>query len=311
ILILLARWTKGVVNLIQEKGFKDDTFFYHLGDNGHAYHYNSAYKNSIYFKCMKYDQLQCKGRAILKDKGAAFIHTKPHNHPPNPDLVQERAIHRAILKDCRELKWVSYRQILDTHRSDRRYRRRVRARMTMPRLRSSMRKARLDTYPEIPPTLEELTIELMDDSNGHIIHTEGDDSIYAGSVTASDGSHHLIFMSNEQKWLLGEVRVIHADGTFKSRPASPASSQLFCIVTTWETYPSQKWMVESTSNQRRLVIPLCWVLMERRTLAAYRAVFSFLRDQTNLNPRKIITDFEYSQQRAWRLEFPGAEIQGC
>ncbi|KAE8745172.1 hypothetical protein FOCC_FOCC008238 [Frankliniella occidentalis] len=158
-----------------------------------------------------------------------------------------------------------------------------------------MRRARLETYPEIPQTLEELSAALLDVNNAHIIQTEGDDFIYAGSVTARDGSHHVIFMSEEQKWILGEAEVLHADGTFKSRPATPRSSQLFCIVTTWETH----------------VVPLCWVLMERRTISAYRAVFQFLKNQTAINPRKIITDFEYPQQRAWQIEFPRASIQGC
>ncbi len=108
--------------------------------------------------------------------------------------------------------------------------------MTMPR-HPSMRRARLRTYPPIPASLEELSEALLGEQNVHIIQTEGDDTIYAGSVTtAADGSHHVIFMSNEQRWMLGQVNVLHADGTFKSRPATPGSCQLFTIVTTWDTH---------------------------------------------------------------------------
>jgi hypothetical protein len=53
------------------------------------------------------------------------------------------------------------------------------------------------------------------------------------------------------------------------------------------------------------VIPLGWALMERRTLSAYKALFSLLKQVCpNFNPETIITDWEYAQQKAWQEHFP-------
>jgi len=45
--------------------------------------------------------------------------------------------------------------------------------------------------------------------------------------------------------------------------------------------------------------------MERKTLSAYRAVFRLIkRVCPAFNPEKIVTDWEYNQQRAWQEAFP-------
>jgi len=45
--------------------------------------------------------------------------------------------------------------------------------------------------------------------------------------------------------------------------------------------------------------------MEKRTISAYRAVFSLLKDVCpNLDPRVILTDWERAQQAAWQEAFP-------
>lgn len=60
------------------------------------------------------------------------------------------------------------------------------------------------------------------------------------------------------------------------------------------------------------IIPLGWVLMGRRSEAAYDAVLELLK---NLNPEiypsHVVTDFEIAQQQAWRTAFPRCKVQGC
>ena len=68
---------------------------------------------------------------------------------------------------------------------------------------------------------------------------DGEESMYAGSVTATDGSHHVAFMSPRAGQFLQHCRLIHGDGTFRARPATPPSSQCFVLVTTWRNCVSK------------------------------------------------------------------------
>lgn len=113
-----------------------------------------------------------------------------------------------------------------------RYSRRVRARMNLRRLHASMSRRRINRYPGIPDTLRDLTRELL--GNAGISKTVDDlENLYAGSITAADGSHHVAFFSPRMLRFLGNLKLIQADGTFRARPALPPSRQCFVLVTTW------------------------------------------------------------------------------
>lgn len=66
-------------------------------------------------------------------------------------------------------------------------------------------------------------------------------------------------------------------------------------------------------NWDHTVIPLGWVLMQRRTTRAYEAVLRtirvLLRGADNF--QRIITDFEPATRRAFANVFPGVHRQGC
>lgn len=99
-----------------------------------------------------------------------------------------------------------------------------------------MYKARMDSYPQIPDTLSELTQLLFQRRWRKISSTiDGDDNLYAGSITALDGSHNVIFMSKRMRDFSGRISVLQSDGTFtfKARPIVPPSSQVFVLVTPW------------------------------------------------------------------------------
>jgi len=45
--------------------------------------------------------------------------------------------------------------------------------------------------------------------------------------------------------------------------------------------------------------------MERKSLPAYKSVFELLQNLCpNFQPEKIVTDWEYAQQKAWQETFP-------
>lgn len=103
--------------------------------------------------------------------------------------------------------------------------------MTLRRLRTPMYQARMRAYPPIPYTLQDLTRLLL--HNPNISETvDGEDNMYAGSVTAADGSHHVAFISRRMLHYMGRLKCIQGDGTFRARPAVPPSCQCFVLVTT-------------------------------------------------------------------------------
>ena len=106
--------------------------------------------------------------------------------------------------------------------------------MTMRRLRSAMYNKRKKSFPEIPQSLQGLTQILLQPQFRHISSTiDETDNLYAGSVTAHDGSHHVLFMSKRMLGHMAEVKILQADGTFRARPAVPPSTQCFVIATPW------------------------------------------------------------------------------
>jgi len=114
-----------------------------------------------------------------------------------------------------------------------RYSRRVRSRMNMRRLRTPMYRARMASFPPLPQTLRELTQVLL--QNPRISKTvDGEENLYAGSVDADDGSHHVLFVTPRMREVLQQCIIVQGDGTFRARPATPPSSQCFVLVTTYK-----------------------------------------------------------------------------
>lgn len=114
-----------------------------------------------------------------------------------------------------------------------RYSRNVRRRMNVRRLRTSMYRARSRTFPPVPQTLLELTQVLLQNPRVSVT-VDGEQNMYAGSITADDGSHHVVFVSQRMLDFMGQCKLLQGDGTFKSRPATPESAQCFNIVTTYK-----------------------------------------------------------------------------
>lgn len=104
--------------------------------------------------------------------------------------------------------------------------------MTLRRLSSAMARKRNERFPNIPLSLADLTRELLQNNNVSKTIDETQ-NLYAGSATATDGSHVVAFFSPRMLTFLANLKTIQGDGTFKSRPAVPDSRQCFVIVTTW------------------------------------------------------------------------------
>lgn len=125
--------------------------------------------------------------------------------------------------------------------------------MTVNKLRHAMYKKRMKKYPNIPHTLSDLTRVLL--QNPHISTTVDDEeNLYAGSITALDGSHHVAFFSPRMLEHMGKVKTIQGDGTFRARPLFPLSSQCFVIVTTWNDCVSMNLLIRRHYNDQLLAV---------------------------------------------------------
>lgn len=78
-----------------------------------------------------------------------------------------------------------------------------------------MQRARAGVFPRLPVSLEHLTRILEDPAWKSLTNTlDLLDNIYAGSKTATDGSHHIVFMSARGNDLMRNVDTLFLDGTF-------------------------------------------------------------------------------------------------
>lgn len=120
LLTLIADFAQGV-QMICENGYKPGSHYYHLGDGRYAYHVSDDTWGSIYFKCVFYER-GCRGRAVLRHHNGRFRETQPHNHPPDPNFVEDRHFRENLVQNIRAAgRVVNHQEILDQFRSDRRY----------------------------------------------------------------------------------------------------------------------------------------------------------------------------------------------
>lgn len=98
-----------------------------------------------------------------------------------------------------------------------------------------MQRARARMFPPPPDSLLELTDILQDPRYAVITATDdAEDNLYAASVTAQDGSHHIIFMSRRMARVARSLNTLFADGTFKTLPSMEeldAASQVNSLFT--------------------------------------------------------------------------------
>ncbi|KAK3921439.1 DNA excision repair protein ERCC-6-like 2 [Frankliniella fusca] len=208
-------------------------------------------------------------------------------------------LRRRILKRCRSLEVVTFRDIITEE--SRGYPREIKRRCRLGKMRSAMQRARYSVLPPPPLTLRQLTDILQDPHYTVLTNTDdGQDNIYAASVTDTQGSHHIIFMSQRMARVMKRLSILFGDGTFLTLPVLEdldAASQIFAIVGNWD----------------HTIVPLAWVLMQRQTVPAYRAVFRALKALVGDFPHlsKFISDFEAAIRVSVTAEFPGITMQGC
>jgi len=86
--------------LFVENGKAQGSHFYHVGD-GFYYHLHrqDISTGSMYFRCK---HSSCQGRALFQF-GLQFVHTQPHNHPPDVLYSQVHSARASILNEARSM----------------------------------------------------------------------------------------------------------------------------------------------------------------------------------------------------------------
>lgn len=104
----------------------------------------------------------------------------------------------------------------------------------MPRMRTAMRNARMERFPDMPQNLRGLTRILINPVHRVLtLTTDGEDNLYAGSATDVNGGHHVLFASARMLDLMRTFRVLHCDGTFKVIPAGTEAAQVRHYLSSW------------------------------------------------------------------------------
>lgn len=94
-----------------------------------------------------------------------------------------------------------------------------------------MQRSRSHAYPNIPATMYELTATLQNPMWEFLTKTlDDEDRIYLCSVTAGDGSHSVIFLSERCLEFLRQASTIFLDGTFKISPSVAGCYQVWLLI---------------------------------------------------------------------------------
>lgn len=109
----------------------------------------------------------------------------------------------------------------------------------------------------------------------------------------------LVFCSLDKIELLGIIKHVFLDGTFRSCPTP--FCELYVILGD----------IGSTDVQTNIV-PLMYALLTKRNKENYKKLFQIIKSKVpHFNPTKFTLDFEQAAMAAIRDIFPTAQIKGC
>lgn len=216
-------------------GRRRDSHFFHNGD---GWHYNLRERRSTVarLKCRFYNR-GCRGTAAVNLTTGVLYHLQPHNHDPDPLFVEDMALRRRIIDDAEsDVFGITTRGLLNRHRLACRNPE-LASRFTSVRMHSSIYTARSHHYPRIPMTLLHLGVLLASPNLVPLCETvDGADMVFR-AVLGNERQRTvcIVFLSGRMRQFLETCTNLHADGTFKKRSRKPKMSQIFNIVTNFDS----------------------------------------------------------------------------
>ncbi|KAJ1518904.1 hypothetical protein ONE63_011490 [Megalurothrips usitatus] len=166
------------------------------------------------------------------------------------------------------------------------------------KLRSSMRRARLENRPRIPHSLKDLDKVLRRKKWKALSRTlDGKDNVYAGRAgSAAEKTLSLVFFTRRMCKYLRKVKKIYCDATFSPVPRGMKAHQVWTISTVLMHH----------------AFPLVRVLMRRRTTKTYQAALDHISHLApGFQPEEVMCDYEPAEMKALHRKFPNARLSGC
>ena len=115
----------------------------------------------------------------------------------------------------------------------RRISRQAAGRMNLVKLRTSMRRARLESLPTLPTTMKGLAkILSARETQNLTLSLDGKDRLYAGKCgSASRRTFSILFASKRMLKMMQNVKIVFSDATFKPCPRNRKVHQVWSICT--------------------------------------------------------------------------------
>ncbi|KAF5281764.1 hypothetical protein FQR65_LT14559 [Abscondita terminalis] len=102
----------------------------------------------------------------------------------------------------------------------------VASKVAFPAVAKCMRRVRRQVQPPMPDTLQQLGEFCQHSPRYGLV----DNEVFCRGASGTGNQISVIFLAEGLTQLLKETREVHIDGTFKTRPRHPASSQLLTIM---------------------------------------------------------------------------------
>ncbi|XP_050430408.1 uncharacterized protein LOC126839253 isoform X2 [Adelges cooleyi] len=264
-----------------------------MDHEGFHYKLNKTRDGKRYYVCAT-NNVYCKGTAVQTADGIIRIN-KPHTHNAFDNNFQDQDAKRKLrnrLGERARVETTALRVIYDEELANDES---AALLYSWPSAESTMRQARRQTLPPLPSTIRELGEYL--DSNVDRFQCNNS-SFYQEWLVDSDGKYNIMFACHEL--ISAVVRQgttdLHADATFKVVPSMPQCRQLFIIHLILQNHS----------------IPVCYVLMESKTEAAYKKVVErFHAKFPEVRPLTIMIDYESALHKVFSQIYPEAQINSC
>ncbi|XP_051163476.1 uncharacterized protein LOC127283264 [Leptopilina boulardi] len=258
--------------------------------NNFRYHIRSSTDTQTYYVCVNRKSKKCQGRGVLKN--GVFNVTHTHNHLVDKKDIKIRAFKQALHNRVTTSS-DKYRKIYDEvrlHHAD------AAQHLPFSKIENTMFQWRKKVT---PPTVNNLNnfVEVANSDEWKDISKYNGGNLEISLAIAEDGSRSTIFCDkNFVNEVYDNQTMVFIDATFKIVPPNMELGQFLTLMTVKYNH----------------TIPFVWILMEKRTAAAYEAVFEELKILfPNFHIMEAMCDFEAALKLALRNKFNGISIHGC
>lgn len=126
-------------------------------------------------------------------------------------------------------------------------------------------------------------------------------SILIHDSGSEDDDRFLIFSNTQLITFAQSVRNLQMDGTFEFAPK--------CYYNGTTNTTGQVYTIQGRKDE--VVVPLAYVLMNKRTTSEYRRVLDVIQEKLQLNVEKVMLDLELGAISAVGAKYPNAQISLC